>query len=111
MYGVDRLPTDLVITPAGQIVGRMKCPLNAKEYLDQLNIAASAAGPSAAPSLASNPFAPAPSAAPQSYYPAQQAAGAFPVASPYPSAAYTSTAAPAAAPLYPTATAAGYPFT
>lgn len=45
-YGVDRLPTDLIITPAGQIVGRMKCPLTADAYLQQLNIAASGAGPS-----------------------------------------------------------------
>ncbi len=43
-YGVDRLPTDLIITPAGQIVGRMKCPLTPDAYLQQLNIAASGAG-------------------------------------------------------------------
>ena len=44
-YGVDRLPTDLVITPAGQIVGRMKCPLTPDAYIQQLSIAASGAGP------------------------------------------------------------------
>lgn len=46
-YDVDRLPTDLVITPAGQIVGRMKCPSTPDAYLQQLNIAASSAGPAA----------------------------------------------------------------
>jgi YHS domain-containing protein/thiol-disulfide isomerase/thioredoxin len=125
LYGVDRLPTDLIITPAGQIVGRMKCPPTAKEYVDQLNIAASGSGPAAAPGLANNPFSQMQSAAPQSAYPAQQTAGVYPTTTPgaYQSPiapatappAYPTTATPASqftAPLsYPTMTAPGYPST
>jgi thiol-disulfide isomerase/thioredoxin len=48
-FGVTRLPTDLVITPGGQIVGRMLSPPTADSYLQQLNIAASGTGPAASP--------------------------------------------------------------
>jgi YHS domain-containing protein/thiol-disulfide isomerase/thioredoxin len=117
LYGVDRLPTDLIITPAGQIVGRMKCPPTAKEYVDQLNIAASGSGPAAAPGLANNPFSQMQSAAPQSAYPAQQAAGVYPAANQSPGAypstgAYPSPVAPATAtPAYPTTATPAYPTT
>ncbi len=48
-FGVTRLPTDLVITPGGQIVGRMLSPPTADAYLQQLNVAASGTGPAASP--------------------------------------------------------------
>lgn len=48
-YGITRFPTDLVITPSGQIVGRMVSPLKPDAYLQQLAIAASGTGPAATP--------------------------------------------------------------
>jgi YHS domain-containing protein/thiol-disulfide isomerase/thioredoxin len=48
-YGINRYPTDLVITPSGQIVGRMTSPLKPDAYLQQLAIAASGTGPAATP--------------------------------------------------------------
>ncbi len=48
-YGVDRLPTDLVISPDGKIVGRMKSPATPEAYVQQLQIAASGTGPAAQP--------------------------------------------------------------
>lgn len=48
-YGITRFPTDLVITPSGQIVGRMTSPLKPDLYLQQLAIAASGTGPAATP--------------------------------------------------------------
>ena len=97
-YGVDRLPTDLVITPAGQIVGRMKCPLTPDAYIQQLSIAASGAGPAgqlgAAPaSPAGMGMSPAAAAAPTT-----QVALAAPV-----------NASPAQPPLTPPATAMNAP--
>ncbi len=88
-YGVDRLPTDLIITPAGQIVGRMKCPLTPDAYLQQLNIAASGAGP--ASQFASAPPAAAPAASP----PVANVAAAPPAAAP------PLNAAPAQPPISP----------
>ncbi len=74
-YGVDRLPTDLIITPAGQIVGRMKCPLTPDAYLQQLNIAASGAGPA-------SQFAAAPAAATPASAPVANVAAAPPAVAP-----------------------------
>jgi YHS domain-containing protein/thiol-disulfide isomerase/thioredoxin len=48
-YGITRFPTDLVITPSGQIVGRMTSPLKPDLYLQQLAVAASGTGPAATP--------------------------------------------------------------
>ena len=39
-YGISSLPTDLIITPSGQIVGRMVSPQTPDAYLQQLAIAA-----------------------------------------------------------------------
>src|SRR6478672_11983515 len=52
-YGITRFPTDLVITPSGQIVGRMTSPLKPDIYLQQLAIAASGTGPAATPGASS----------------------------------------------------------
>ncbi len=56
-YGVDRLPTDLVITSTGQIVGRLKCPIEPDAYLAQLNTVANGASPTG---VATNPIGAAP---------------------------------------------------
>ena len=48
-YGITKLPSDLVIAPGGQIVGRMISPLKPDPYLQQLAIAASGKGPAATP--------------------------------------------------------------
>ncbi|HEY2761843.1 MAG TPA: thioredoxin domain-containing protein [Pirellulales bacterium] len=48
-YGVTRLPTDLVLTPNGQIIGRMVSPLKPDAYLQELAIAANGTGPAATP--------------------------------------------------------------
>ena len=48
-FGVTRLPTDLIITPGAQIVGRMVSPPTPDSYLQQLAIAASGTGPAATP--------------------------------------------------------------
>ncbi len=48
-FGITRLPTDLVITPGGQVVGRMLSPPTPAAYLEQLAIAASGIGPAASP--------------------------------------------------------------
>lgn len=55
-YGISSLPTDLIITPSGQIVGRMISPQTPDAYLQQLAIAANgstqfAAGPPAAAAM------------------------------------------------------------
>jgi YHS domain-containing protein len=52
-YGITVLPTDLIITPSGQIVGRMVCPAAPEAYMQQLAIAASGAAPVAGPSVPS----------------------------------------------------------
>jgi YHS domain-containing protein/thiol-disulfide isomerase/thioredoxin len=48
-FGITRLPSDLIITPSGQIVGRMLSPPTPDVYLQQLAIAASGTGPVANP--------------------------------------------------------------
>ena len=48
-YGVTRLPTDLVLAPSGQIIGRMVSPLKPDAYLQQLAIAANGTGPASTP--------------------------------------------------------------
>ena len=45
-YGIVQLPTDLILTPGAQIVGRMACPLAADAYMQQLLIASTAPAPS-----------------------------------------------------------------
>src|SRR5262249_11003425 len=35
-YGIDRLPSDLLITPSGKIVGRMTSPQKPDDYLREL---------------------------------------------------------------------------
>ena len=57
-YGVDRLPTDLVITSTGQIVGRLKCPIDPDAYLAQLNTVAN--GAVATTGVPTNPIGTAP---------------------------------------------------
>ncbi|HTQ39259.1 MAG TPA: thioredoxin domain-containing protein [Pirellulales bacterium] len=47
-YGITCLPTDLIIMPSGQIVGRMVSPPTPEAYLQQLAVAASGAGSVAA---------------------------------------------------------------
>jgi YHS domain-containing protein/thiol-disulfide isomerase/thioredoxin len=49
-YGITVLPTDLIITPSGQIIGRMVSPPTPDAYIQQLAIASSAA-----PAIAASP--------------------------------------------------------
>ena len=60
-YGIVQLPTDLILTPGAQIVGRMACPLAADAYMQQLLIASTAPAPSVMgnPGYAANVNAPA----------------------------------------------------
>jgi thiol-disulfide isomerase/thioredoxin/YHS domain-containing protein len=48
-YGITRLPTDLILTPGAQIVGRLGCPLAADAYMQQLLVASSSPAPAAPP--------------------------------------------------------------
>jgi protein disulfide-isomerase len=80
-YGITHLPSDLIITPGGQIVGRMVSPLKPDVYLQQLAIAASGTGPSADPNAAAYAAYPAVSA----YAPAAAPVAAY--APPMPAAA------------------------
>jgi YHS domain-containing protein/thiol-disulfide isomerase/thioredoxin len=82
-YGITRLPSDLVITPSGQIVGRMVSPAAPDVYLQQLTIAASGTGPAASPAGAA--YVGAPTAAP----------AVSPIAAPQQAVAQTPSAAPA----------------
>ncbi len=106
-YGIASLPTDLIITPSGQIVGRMISPQTPDAYLQKLAVESSSAAP-----IAAQPVAPPLNAAYSSTVPVGAAAGVGamspPVASgwmPAPSAvppmnvtAGTTSAAPSAAP-------------
>jgi YHS domain-containing protein/thiol-disulfide isomerase/thioredoxin len=60
-YGITCLPTDLIITSSGQIIGRMVSPPTPDEYLQKLAIAASGAGYT--PSVPASAYAAAPATA------------------------------------------------
>jgi YHS domain-containing protein/thiol-disulfide isomerase/thioredoxin len=43
-YGIERLPTDVIITPTNRVLAKLACPDNPAQYLAQLDQAAAAAG-------------------------------------------------------------------
>ncbi len=59
-YGISRLPTDLILTPGAQIVGRLGCPPAADAYMQQLLVAVSnpSNGPSGSMATPSGPGTP-----------------------------------------------------
>jgi thiol-disulfide isomerase/thioredoxin/YHS domain-containing protein len=62
LYGIERLPTDVVLAPSGQVV-KLSCPQDPTQYVAQLNqAAASIAGgaPAGPPSAPQNVYAQAP---------------------------------------------------
>jgi thiol-disulfide isomerase/thioredoxin/YHS domain-containing protein len=51
-YGVERLPTDVIITPTNRVLAKLSCPDNPAQYLAQLDQAATnAPGSQAAPNM------------------------------------------------------------
>ncbi len=42
-YGIERLPTDVIITPTNRVLAKLACPDNPTQYLAQLDQAAAAA--------------------------------------------------------------------
>jgi thiol-disulfide isomerase/thioredoxin/YHS domain-containing protein len=88
-YGIVQLPTDLILTPGAQIVGRMSCPLAADAYMQQLLIASTAPAPSTVgnPGYAANVNAAIAQPRVAALNPAPVAAA--PVASPPPAVGYS----------------------
>ncbi|HEY2882707.1 MAG TPA: thioredoxin family protein [Pirellulales bacterium] len=88
-YGISRLPTDLIITPGQQIVGRLTCPMTADAYLQQLSIATNGAGPSVASPAAGYAAAPVGYGTGSPPYPSVPPAGSYLPATLAPSAMAT----------------------
>ena len=47
LYGIDRFPSDVILTPTGRVLYKLGCPQEPGKYLAQLNQAAAAANGSA----------------------------------------------------------------
>ncbi len=71
-YGVTVLPTDIIITPQGQQVDRLRGPLGASEYVARLNQVAAAGRPGGSETYAQVPSG---QKAPGQAYPPASAAG------------------------------------
>ena len=37
LYGIERLPTDVILTPTGKVLAKLPCPQDAGQYLAQLD--------------------------------------------------------------------------
>lgn len=63
LYGIERLPTDVIMTPSGRVLYTLGCPQDPAQYVAQLNQAAAAANAIAAGASTSGQFAAAPAPA------------------------------------------------
>ncbi|HEV2969301.1 MAG TPA: thioredoxin family protein [Pirellulales bacterium] len=57
LYGIERLPTDVIMTPSGRVLYTLGCPQDPAQYVAQLNQAAAAANTIAAGAPNSGQFA------------------------------------------------------
>jgi thiol-disulfide isomerase/thioredoxin/YHS domain-containing protein len=57
LYGIERLPTDVIMTPSGRVLYTLGCPQDPAQYVAQLNQAATAANAIAAGAPNSGQFA------------------------------------------------------
>jgi len=108
-YGVQSIPTDIVLTPDGKLVERLQSPLSGPEYVAAMTrvatVARSGAQPTATaaatPQTASAPTATASGGRYADFYARQQSAQATPTPNPYAQVATAAATSPATMPSAP----------